>query len=138
MADSTFHVFETEEAELARQRAEHDAAISRIQDRIEFLAELRKKIKGKHGTRKKPKASSEPSANGTPSAGLASPTEAIFAFLKRSPGSNRTTVLDNVVGHIKTTSKSPRDLVRTIIGQLVAKERLVEEDDGGLKVAKKE
>jgi len=56
----------------------------------------------------------------------------------RLPMSTRADIIDGVINHIKTSSTKPRDMVRTLIGQLVSKGKLKENNEGGLTIAKEE
>src|SRR5260370_24471374 len=125
-----------EESDLAKQLEEHKAAINRINDRREYLAELRAKaarIPGKG----KVALSAKPSVNGAASAAddMPGPSEAIIAYVRKHPASTRQEVMDNLVGKFKTASDKPRELLRTIIGQCLAKGKL-EDIDNKLHVPK--
>ena len=59
---------------------------------------------------------------------LLSPRDAIRDFLRRYPGNSRAHVLDAIIGRVATTSKNPRDMLRTTIGQMIKKGDILERD----------
>jgi hypothetical protein len=122
MADATLTFLEKEKADLERKHAEYKTAISQISDRLEFIAELRKKIEPSINN-----ATAE--TNDTEETSDLPPSAAITAFLRQHPRSTRKEIMASVLGRMKTESKSPRDLLRTMIGQMLARKKLKE--DGG-------
>ncbi len=133
MVNPTFQVFDSEDAELAKLQEFHETEASRIKDRREFLGQLRKKIKGTQGGK-----TVTPSTNGTGDAPktsdeLLKPRRAVLFFVTTHPGSTRKQVIEGAVARMKTTSKKPKDMLRTVIGQMVEK-GILEEAEDGLKV----
>src|SRR5688572_159127 len=100
---------------LDAEEADLKATISRSQERLDYIKELRKKYPPKSAKAKE----DTPLLNGvshSETSELPSPSKAITAFLAENPGSKRKDILKSLVGRVKTTSKNPPTVIRTILG----------------------